>query len=100
MNSGKNILLNILLVFLILFCTELERKNYAPTGTVTTEFCTDQNNDNLQANTDSDVFDDDHFSVHREFAETNDHLSVLPVANHQNTFSGFTDSGFRPPKFL
>jgi hypothetical protein len=99
MNSSKNILLNILLVFLILLCAEVERKNYAPTGTVTIEFCSDQNNDNLQANTDSDIFDDDHFSVHYEFAEYIYQLSVLPVPNHQNTFSGFTDSGFRPPKF-
>lgn len=99
MNSNKNILPRFLFVLLILFCAGMEVQSYACTYAESTELTTNQNDDNIQTTNDQDMFDDDHFSLNFEFCRFDTQFCSVSGSSKPFIFSGFTDSGWRPPQF-
>lgn len=98
MRIEKNILFRLLFATMILFCLGLEVMNYTAQNTSITEKVADLNHEDIHAQTDMDLFDDDHINQnfdHIQFSDQLMELSFGPIPTH---FSEFIEPGWQPPK--
>ncbi len=98
MRIQKNILFRLLFVTMILFCLGLEVVNYTAQNTPVTEMVASQNHEDIHAQSDLDLFDDDHISQNFDCIQFSDQLIHLSYRLTPAHISEFIDSDWQPPK--